>query len=89
MSAHKISVSFKQNYIDVYEFLKTKDNVSHYLCKLVEADMKKEQNSCSLDSKVEEILHRLLQNSNLLQEGVKITGNSLSSEDKDLINQLF
>ncbi|WP_096552165.1 hypothetical protein [Ureibacillus thermosphaericus] len=92
MSKYKVSISFKQNALHLYEYLKTKDNISSYLCKLIEADMYNQQNAPDLEAKVEEIVYKLLQNKNLLAN-VSLKTNDvvekLSEEDIDLINQLF
>ncbi|WP_288585992.1 MULTISPECIES: hypothetical protein [Lysinibacillus] len=92
MSKHKVSISFKQNSIHLYEFIKTKENISSYLCKLIEADMNGEHSSLDLESQVEQIMHKLLQNQEFLQP-ITINSNkskdNLSAEDIDLINNLF
>ncbi|MCS1391981.1 hypothetical protein NXZ77_10390 [Lysinibacillus boronitolerans] len=92
MSKYKVSISFKQNSIHLYEFIKTKENISSYLCKLIEADMNGEHSSLDLESQVEQIMHKLLQNQEFLQP-IKINSNkskdNLSEEDIDLINNLF
>ncbi|MEK4221503.1 hypothetical protein N1I86_05435 [Bacillus sp. FSL W8-0116] len=92
MSKYKVSISFKQNSLHLYEYLKTKDNISSYLCKLIEADMYNQQNSSDLEAKVEEIVYKLLQNKNLLENiswKTNDVAEKLSEEDIDLINQLF
>ncbi|MEY2372160.1 MULTISPECIES: hypothetical protein [Lysinibacillus] len=92
MSKYKVSISFKQNSIHLYEFIKTKENISSYLCKLIEADMNGEHSSLDLESQVEQIMHKLLQNQEFLQP-ITINSNkskdNLSAEDIDLINNLF
>ena len=92
MSKYKVSISFKQNSLHLYEYLKTKDNISSYLCKLIEADMYNQQNAPDLEAKVEEIVYKLLQSKNFLENiPLKIddVDEKLSEEDIDLINQLF
>jgi hypothetical protein len=92
LSKNKVSISFKQKNLHVYNYLKTKDNYSGYLCKLIEADMNNEQIDTDLEAKVQEVVYRLLQNNNLLDnvslKTVEVV-ESLSDEDVDLINQLF
>ncbi|WP_047154565.1 hypothetical protein [Aneurinibacillus tyrosinisolvens] len=94
MSRHKVSISVKDSHL--YEYLKTKDNISSYICKLIEADMQNVQYSKDdLVAKVEKILYRLLQNNHLYENGLlTIKGKqseteTLSSEDIDIINNLF
>ncbi|WP_066372470.1 hypothetical protein [Neobacillus fumarioli] len=95
MSRNKMSISFKDEFYHVYEYLKTKENVSRYICKLVEADMQNVEANEDLDTKVEKIVYRLLLNSHLLEKkSLTIKENqgeteTLSSEDIDIINTLF
>jgi hypothetical protein len=92
LSKHKVSISFKQNSLSLYEYLKTRDNISSYLCKLIEADMNNEQKLSDLETKVEEILYKLLQNKKILESVSFKTDDiveKLSDEDIDLINELF
>ncbi|TQR33634.1 hypothetical protein C7Y47_11390 [Lysinibacillus sphaericus] len=92
MSKYKVSISFKQNSVHIYEFIKSKENISSYLCKLIEADMNSEHSPLDLKSQVEQIMYKLLQNQEFLQP-VTINSNeskdNLSVEDIDLINNLF
>lgn len=91
LSKKKISISFKQNCSHIYEYLKTKDNISSYICKLVEADMYKEQHSTDLEKTVEKIILKTLQNNRMFENMPfhNSDENKLSTEDIDLINQLF
>ncbi|MEB2279017.1 hypothetical protein LAV73_03245 [Lysinibacillus xylanilyticus] len=92
MSKYKVSISFKQNSVHIYEFIKSKENISSYLCKLIEADMNSEHSPLDLKSQVEQIMYKLLQNQEFLQP---VTTNSneskdnLCAEDIDIINNLF
>jgi len=92
LSKYKVSISFKQNSVHIYEFIKSKENISSYLCKLIEADMNSEHSPLDLKSQVEQIMYKLLQNQEFLQP-VTINSNeskdNLSVEDIDLINNLF
>jgi len=90
----KISISFREEYLPVYEWLKGRGNISSYICELVMADMKNGVHSDDFEAKVETILLKLLKNRNLVEQGdgVKVAREnleSLSSEEKDLINSLF
>lgn len=54
--------------------------------------MYNQQNSSDLEAKVEEIVYKLLQNKNLLENiswKTNDVAEKLSEEDIDLINQLF
>ena len=90
----KISISFKGEYLAVYDWLKSRDNISAYICQLVLADMTNGVHSDDFEAKVETILLKLLKNRNLAvqSDGIEDEGDkleSLSSEEKDLINSLF
>lgn len=90
----KISISFKEEYLPVYDFLKTRDNISAYICQLAMADMESGVHFDDFETKVETILLKLLKNRNLAVQRDKIEDEgdkleSLSSEEKNLINSLF
>jgi predicted CopG family antitoxin len=100
MAKHKISISFKRKYHDVYVFLnhlkENNENVSDYICKLVQADMSKEQTKITFSqSEIEKmILEALLKTHQVIplnppsQTEKQKTG-KLSEEDIDLLNNLF
>lgn len=90
----KISISFKGEYLPVYDWLKSRDNISAYICQLVLADMTNGVHSDDFEAKVETILLKLLKNRNLVEQGdgIKVERDkleSLSNDEKDLINSLF
>lgn len=90
----KISISFRGEYLSVYEFLKSKENISHYICRLVMADMQNGLHADNLEAKVETILLKLLKTRNLIEQSNGFRDErdkleSLSSEEKDIINSLF
>ncbi|WP_072872963.1 hypothetical protein [Alicyclobacillus tolerans] len=90
----KISISFREEYLPVYEWLKGKENISSYICQLVMTDMKIGAHSDDFEAKVETILLKLLKNRNLIEkgDGIEVERDkleSLSSEEEDLINSLF
>lgn len=90
----KISISFREEYLPVYDWLKSRDNISAYICQLVLADMTNGVHSDDFERKVETILLKLLKNRNLIEqgEGIRVERDkleSLSSEENDLINSLF
>lgn len=90
----KISISFKGEYLPVYDWLKSRDNISAYICQLVVADMQNGVHSDDFEAKVETILLKLLKSRNLVEQGdgIKVERDkleSLSNDEKDLINSLF
>lgn len=100
MSKRNLSISFKQKYQNVYTFLnhlkETKENVSDYICRLVEADMNKEfrSSSPSQDEIRKIVIETLLANNQSLlqfpQNKVPSSNEDKPrSEDIDLLNQLF
>ncbi|QSO48488.1 hypothetical protein [Alicyclobacillus mengziensis] len=90
----KISISFKGEYLAVYDWLKSRDNISAYICQLVLADMTNGVHSDDFEARVETILLKLLKNRNLIEQGdgIKVERDnleSLSNDENDLINSLF
>ena len=95
MDKHKISISFKSDRMHIYHYLKNtegvKDNISAYICNLIEKDM------CTpspilLEDQVQKLVEHFLSaySSNEIiplkkEEPKEIT----NLEDIDLINNLF
>ena len=78
--------------LHIYEFLKTKPNISAFVSELVEAYMKSPENHADLETKVEEIIRKLLQNPdklNISMSNPPTSPNTLSADDKKLIDSLF
>jgi hypothetical protein len=88
MDKLKISINFKSQYEHIYNYLKSKDNISAYICRIVEADIKKEEQQSCLEEKIIEIVNRLLQDGKIVFEADYIS-NTISNEDNDLIKNLF
>ena len=90
MSKRKISISIRDPVL--FEFVRAKANtgISAYVCDLIRQDMEcpKEED---LDKKVEEIVRRLLQNT----DGIGLSSldhakrDTLSVEDRELLKSLF
>lgn len=97
MANRKISISFKEKYLDVYLFLEQmknrKENVSEYICKLVEMDMNNDRVFHSLEDIRKIVLEILKANSHILTNPSfppSTTSNErLSDEDIDLLNRIF
>jgi hypothetical protein len=92
MSKHKISISLSSNYNDVYEFLKTKPNVSNYVCEVIREKINTPGNATNLENKIEEIVNRLLKEKNVSVSNNTVSPNStevITSADMDLIKNLF
>lgn len=84
----KISINFKSQYEHIYKYLKSKDNISAYICRIVEADIKNEEQQSCLEEKIIEIINQLLQDGKIVFDADSIP-NTISNEDKDLIKNLF
>lgn len=90
MSKHKISISIRDP--AVYEYLRAqgvKGSVSAFVCELIRRDMEHPKGA-DLDKRVEEIVRRLLQNT----DGMELhrpnqSKEVLSDEDKELLKSLF
>jgi predicted CopG family antitoxin len=100
MAKHKISISFKRKYHDVYVYLnrlkENNENVSDYICKLVQADMNKEQTGITISqSEIEKMILEALRINHQalpltpLSQPEKVKKDNLSEEDINLLNNLF
>jgi hypothetical protein len=73
MKQYKITISFSCEYQDVYVLLKSKPNVSRYICELVRDQAKGD----GLESRIEKIVSRMLcQNSDTNKDDLKKAVNS-------------
>ena len=95
MDMHKISISFKADRLHIYNYLKStegiKDNISAYICNLIEKDMQNTPTS-ALEEQVKALLQKLIGNVALESLASTISSNEdnvVSTEDIDLINHLF
>ena len=95
MDKHKISISFKAERLHIYNYLKNtegiKDNISAYICNLIEKDMQNTPTS-ALEEQVKALLQKLIGNVALESLSSTISSNEdnvVSTEDIDLINHLF
>lgn len=96
MQSNKISISFSEHYIEIYNYLKAKENISNFICQLVRSEMTaKDTVDVELQTKIEEIIEKILKDKNLsINVGIAsvITENPinlLSDDDKSLIKDLF
>lgn len=97
MAKNKISVSFSEKYLHLYNFLQNKDNVSGYICSLIEKDLEKPQTDDEiLEAKIEQIVERLLKDKQISYTSNTATPesnqseiNKPSSEDIDTILGIF
>jgi hypothetical protein len=97
MAKNKISVSFSEKYLHLYNFLKNKDNVSGYICGLIEKDLEKPQTDDEiLEAKIEQIVERLLKDKQIsytsntgTSESNQLEMNKPSNEDVETILGLF
>lgn len=96
MKTKKLSISFSEHYNDIYQYLKTKHNISLYICELVRAEMNnKNTSNVELEAKIEELIKKVLNENNYSFDNSSQTTtsqnilNTLSSDDKSLIKDLF
>jgi hypothetical protein len=97
MKTKKLSISFSEHYADdVYHYLKSKPNISLFICELVRSEMNNKGNTNQeFETKVEEIIKKVLKENNYsFDSNSKTTAsqtiiNSLSNDDKSLIKDLF
>jgi len=93
MAKNKVSVNFCKNNLYMYEFLKSKDNSSSYICDLVRRDMKEHYKDIDLEAKIKEIIDKLFKDKQLLSDSSdKLSEsccNNLTNEELDLILNLF
>lgn len=73
----KISISFSEKYTNIYEYLKTKDNISSYICELIKKDLDGPNEDEILVAKIEEVVERMLKDKKF----------TISNEDVEDINQ--
>ncbi|OAA87804.1 hypothetical protein [Clostridium ljungdahlii] len=96
MLTKKLSISFSKCNKDIYDYLKTKDNISNYICQLIRSKMNnKDILNPEFEGKIEEIIKKVLKENNYSSNNNSpvITNNdvinSLTEDDKSLINDLF
>ncbi|MCB2290864.1 hypothetical protein LGK97_14045 [Clostridium sp. CS001] len=92
MAKNKVSISFSKEYLDIYAFLKTKHNISSYICELIRLDLGVSNEISDFESKVEAIFEKLLKNKQLSYNSdnmIENDENAPTSEDVDLIMNLF
>lgn len=101
MQKHKLSISFKRKFNDAFIYInhlkENNENVSDYICKLIEADMKKEHSTESViqDEVRKVILETLFSGDNRFipqfadNKAPDLREKKQNEEDKDLLNQLF
>jgi len=100
MAKYKISISFKRKYHDVYLYLnhlkENNENISDYICKLVDADMNKDQeiNAVTQEEIRQIVLETLMIGNHSLQQAPitqppTTNKDKLSKDDNNLLNDLF
>ena len=92
MDKHKISISFKADRMHIYNYLKTtdgiKDNISAYICTLIEKDMIN-VSSRSLEEQVRTLVSQFISNYTQDNSLSVVNSNSINDDDFNLINSLF
>lgn len=96
MKTKKLSISFSEHYNDVYQYLKTKHNISLFVCELVRNELNNKSNSNQeLENRVEELVKKVLKENNYSYTNNLPTTtteniiNPLTENDKSLIKDLF
>ncbi len=94
MAKNKISISFPKKHLHIYNYLKTKDNISSYICNLVENDINNGQDSLDLDNRIRQLINEILKDKQIV--GTSTPSNVLidkqdeiTAEDIDTILNLF
>jgi hypothetical protein len=84
---HSVTISFKPEYVHVYEFLKTKDNKSAYILRLITNDM----NQDALKSEIKDLVIDILNKHHitLLDNPLQASEENLSDEEIDIIWSYF
>jgi len=86
---HRLSISFKQQYQHVYEHLQGISNRSDYISKAVETYMTGNKTAASHEEIRAIVMEVVREQGNLLLVNPTFQANSLSTEDAELINELF
>lgn len=90
MAKNKISISFSKCNQDIYQYLKSKDNISNYICLLVKKDMNLSNIDDDLENRIENILHKLLLKNEFTLPSLHSTTSTCEDEEViSLINDLF
>ncbi|ERI95242.1 hypothetical protein HMPREF1982_00383 [Clostridiales bacterium oral taxon 876 str. F0540] len=94
MAKNKISISFSEKHLHIYNYLKTKDNISSYLCTLVEDDINNGQDRLDLDNKIRKIINDVLKDKQIIgssPSSIDTTNkdSAITDEDIDTILNLF
>lgn len=94
MAKNKISVSFPEKHLHIYNYLKTKDNISSYICNLVENDIDNGQDSLDLDNKIRQLINEVLKDKQIivassLSNTPTDKDDEITAEDIDTILNLF
>ena len=95
MAKNKISISFPEKNLHLFTYLKSKDNISNYICNLIEADMSEDNTDPLLEAKIQKIIDKLLRDKQLVattssgSHDVIISEDILTSDDIDTIKGLF
>lgn len=96
MPTNKISISFSSHSTDIYHYLKTKENISTFICQLVRVEMNaKDTDNLELQTQVEKIIEKILKekqltiNNPLENEVTPDNKNLFTKDDISLIKDLF
>lgn len=90
----RLTISFGQEYEDVFHYLKGQENTSKFICELIRKGMNNNTKEENLEEKVYKILLQYLENEHLSLNTVKPSKSSQSNsrlmdEEIDLLNDLF
>lgn len=90
----RITFSVGKKYRDIVYYLETKENISRFVCELIQREMRNDPHEDEIEKKVYKILNDFIENENLTFKASKTSNSSSSNsnlmdEEIDLIGDLF
>lgn len=87
---YSVTISFKPDTFHLYEYLKTKDNMSAYILRLIREDMNHDKTGVSKEE-ITKILLEVLNGSDITNSSYKnnITEETFNDHDISIINDYF
>lgn len=92
----RITFSVGKKYRDIVYYLETKENISKFICELIQREMRNDPNEDEFEKKVHSTLLRLLENKEVTLKNIdqSLTFNNeidskLTEEEVDIMKGLF
>lgn len=91
----RLTISFGKGYENVFYYLNVQENISKFICEMVQKEMKSDRKRDDLEDKVHEVLLKIISNENLslnfdkLSKKSSLANSLLKDEEVDLLNDLF